>query len=908
MSFTRFWLETAAWLIAIVAAIAPINTRAEDARFVKAINLNGPPLIIDGHQWLGSKNSPDFTASGQHFENQQVPLRPATDPPRASMLRSSTWGRDAVLEFSNLPEGPHQIVLWLWEDNQSERCRFSLNGRTVLDNFSTGTAGSWHRLGPWPCRPNQGHIRLTADGGAANFSGIELWAGDGPIPPPDPSGGFNLHPSPEQLAFFENRIRPLLIGSCFNCHSASAKTLRGGLLLDSRAGILRGGDHGPVIIPGHPDQSPLIIAVRRQQPDFAMPPDHPLEPSEIADLASWITMGAPDPRTDDTVALTRERSAAALRAAADWWSLKPLTDPSPPAVRDSSWPRHDLDRFILARLEAANLSPATDADRRTLIRRASYTLTGLPPSPDDVAAFLADSSPDAFASVVDRLLASPQYGERWGRHWLDVVRYADTAGDNSDFPVPQAYRYRDWVIAAVNKDLPYPEFVRLQLAGDLVPVTKPAERAAAITATGYLAISRRFGSRVDDYPWHLTIEDTIDNLGRAFLGTSISCARCHDHKFDPISTQDYYALYGIFQSTRYPWPGIELEQKQRDFIPIVSGKIRDPLRDTAYAVTDAPEPRSANVQKKGNPDQPGESVPRRFLSVLGGHQLAPDNPTSGRLALADWIFQPSNPLPARVFVNRVWLHHFGTGIVPTPNDFGRQGQPPSHPDLLDWLAARFISDGWQLKPLHRRILLSRTWQQASTRSAAATETDPLNSLLSSFPRQRLDAESLRDTLLLLGRSLKPGSPGPHPFPPPKDWKFTQHNPFKAIYDSDHRTVYLMTPRIQKHPFLSVFDGPDAAASTGQRLTSTTPLQSLFLLNDPLVHRQAERLAASLTRDLPDNPSRITSLFSQLFTRPPTTDESREAAAFLEQARATGAEPWPALVRALLQTNEFIWLD
>ena len=938
---------------------------AAEARFVRAVNLNGPPLVIDGRQWQG-EDAADFTAKGQRFENQSVLLRPAVERSRAQMLRSSVWGGNVDLVLRGVPPGPHQVFVHVWEDNASERVRFEVNGRIVLEAFDTGGAGAWKRLGPWPATAVGDVVTIAARGGAANLSGVELWSGDGPVPAPAADAGFNAAPTPEQLAFFESRIRPLFATHCQECHSAGAKTLRGGLLLDSRAGVRRGGDSGPAVLPGDPDSSLLLAAVRRTSADLAMPPKRALAAHEIADLAEWVRMGAPDPRTDDTVALTRERNASALRERADWWSLKPLTEPVVPAVRDAAWPAGDLDRFVLARMESDGLAPASGAGRRVLLRRAAYDLTGLPPSPEELEAFERDPASDAFAKAVDRLLDSPRYGERWGRHWLDVVRYADTAGDNSDFPIPQMHRYRDWVIDAVNRDLPYPEFVRQQLAGDLMEGGSDDERRARIIATGYLANARRFGSRVDDYPWHLTIEDTIDNFGRAFLGLTINCARCHDHKFDPVTTQDYYALYGIFRSTRYPWPGIELEQKQRDLVPLFDGeegakrrtererKIRRldarikaaekavasapakakaarererdhvkaqrqelaaaALMDEAYAVADAGEGADAAVQRKGDPAQPGETVRRRFLTVLGGRELPPGASGSGRRQLADWLFAPDNPLPARVIVNRVWQHHFGRGLVATPNDFGRQGGRPSHPELLDWLALRFIEDGWSLKALHRRILLSRTWQQSGERSVAAVERDAAGELLAGFPRRRLDAEQLRDTLLLLGGSLQLDRPGPHPFPMPADWKFTQHNPFKEIYDTPHRAVYLMTPRIQRHPFLAVFDGADAAASTANRMVTTTPLQSLFLLNDPLVHREAERAAVRLCATVLDPDARLTRLHRELFGRVPRDEEVRECRQFLKQAAArlevneNAAGPWASLTRALLRTNEFSWID
>jgi hypothetical protein len=588
------------------------------------------------------------------------------------------------------------------------------------------------------------------------------------------------------------------------------------------------------------------------------------------------------------------------------------------------------------------------------------------------------SSPQAQRAIerlVDRLLASPRYGERWGRHWLDVVRYADTAGDNSDYPIPQMHRYRDWVIAAFNRDLPYDEFVRDQLAGDLRGGASDAERFERIVATGYLANSRRFGSRVDDYPQHLTIEDTIDNLGRSFLGITLSCARCHDHKFDPVTQRDYYGLYGIFHSTRYPWPGIELDKKPRDFVPLVSpeklaeaeavqrelekdrsrlnrevAKLKNALKDEkgdrkkeleaqlkeaeaayakvqkkslpfemAYAVAEANRIEDVRIQQKGDPAKPGDMVPRKFLTVMGGPELPPDIKSSGRAQLADWILAENTPLTARVMVNRIWQHHFGRGLVPTPNDFGKQGKPPTHPELLDYLAARFRDGGWSIKAMHRLILLSHTYRQSTARTADALERDPSNELLAGFPRRRLDAESIRDTLLALGGNLDLSPAGAHPFPPVHEWGYTQHKPFKDVYPSNHRSVYLMTQRIQRHPYLAIFDGADPSASTPARTTSTTPLQALWLLNDPFVHEQSKRVAERLLAQYADDPARIRHAYELLFARPADADEIKLAQGFLASVRdqprdgdttdaAKNAEAWQALTRALFRVNEFAYLE
>jgi hypothetical protein len=969
----RLRFPFAAWL-----ALAAVHLTAAEATFLRAINLNGPALTIDGRAWEAGAAAADFKATGKNFANQKIALKPTTDAARADMIRSSVWGNKVDLVLSNLSPGPYQVFLYVWEDNHDEQFDLLVNGAVVLPKFHSGSAGMWKRLGPWRAESIEGRLTVTARGpshGAANLSGLEVWAGDGPVPE-TAGASFARHPTPEQIAFFEAKIRPVLADNCYECHSATAKKLKGGLLLDSSAGVQEGGFTGAAIRPGDPEASLLIEALRHTNEDIAMPPKKKLPPHVIADFEAWVREGAPDPRATDTVAAVKAKETIDWAKAREWWSFRPPTSSPLPKVKSTRWPANDIDRFILARIEEARLTPAADADKRTLLRRATFDLTGLPPTPEEMAAFLADESPLAFARVVDRLLASPRYGERWGRHWLDVVRYADTAGDNSDYPIPQMHRYRDWVIAAFNRDLPYDQFVRDQLAGDLRGGDNVEEAHERLVATGYIANARRFGSRVDDYPQHLTIEDTIDNVGRSFLGLTVSCARCHDHKFDPIPTQDYYAIYGIFNSTRYPWPGIELDKKQRDFVPLVPAaqiseatatiksrqqeqtrldkevtKLRDENKDVsdpeakkalqakikeaertandfaktplpfelAYAVSEGTSFADVAVQQKGDPARPGEVVPRRFLTVLGGAALPTGAKASGRAQLADWILGPENPLPARVMVNRIWQQHFGRGLVSTPNDFGKQGRPPSHPALLDYLAVQFREAGWSVKAMHRLIMLSRTYRLASMRSADALARDPSNELLAGFPRRRLDAEAIRDSLLALGGNLDLAGGGAHPFPAQHEWKFTQHNPFKAVYESNRRSVYLMTQRIQRHPYLAIFDGADPSTSTPARPTSTTPLQALFLLNDPLVHEQASRVADRLVAGERADPARIARAYELLFGRPAAKEERVAAEAFLGQARTRlredgtavdqlDAEAWRAYVRVLFRLNEFVYLD
>ena len=777
----------------------------------------------------------------------------------------------------------------------------------------------------------------------------------------------------ERLDFFEKRIRPVLAERCYSCHSATAEKVKGNLLLDTREGLLKGGDGGPSVVPGDPSKGLLVRALRWTDDDLKMPPKKRLPSDIVADFETWIREGALDPRQSALSASPR-KPPPDLASARRSWPFLPVREPELPAT-PGDWALTPIDRFLLARLTEKGLSPAPDADRRTLIRRVTFDLTGLPPTPEEIDAFLADDRPGAFAAVVDRLLASPAYGERWGRHWLDVVRYADTAGDNSDFPIPQLYRYRNYVIDSFNQDKPYDQFIREQLAGDLLPHHGEQERRTHLIATGYLANAKRFGSRVDDYPWHLTIEDTIDNLGRTYLGLTINCTRCHDHKFDPITNEDYYALYGIFESTRYPWPGIELKQYQenlvalapagvveeaqkeraarhaaleaqakelegerrryelaaeqagdgeaeriRQLLPDLTRRIdaarkggqtmKEPLPyETAYAVVDLPRGANAKVQIKGDPARLGREVPRRFLDVLGGQSLASDSTGSGRAALAEWIADPGNPLTARVMVNRIWQNHFGKGIVQTPSDFGRQGRPPTHPELLDWLAKRFVEGGWSVKSMHRLILSSHAYRMSCRDDEAAALLDPNDDLLWKFRRHRLDAESIRDALLAVSGTLDRTVGGAHPFPPMPTWDYTQHKPFLAVYDHRERSVYLMTQRIRRHPFFGVFDGAETNMSTPFRIASTTPLQALFMLNDPLLHESARALAARLQKERPDDAARVERGFELALGRPASTDERATVLEYLTRSRAGlgETEAWESVARVLFRLNEFVYV-
>lgn len=791
-------------------------------------------------------------------------------------------------------------------------------------------------------------------------------------------------PTAEQVEFFENKVRPVLVKHCYECHSADAKKLKGELRLDTRAGVRTGGSSGPALVPGKPAESLLIKSVKHAAGVEAMPPKEKLSAEAIADLEAWVKMGAPDPRTGDSG--TRKID---IEKGRQFWSFKPVVRPDVPRTKFET--ANAIDAFVRSKLEANNLSPSPRADKRALIRRVTFDLIGLPPTPEEIDAFVKDDSPKAFEKVVDRLLASPHYGERWGRHWMDVIRYADTAGDNSDYPIPQNYLFRNWIIDAFNRDLPFNDFVRHQLAGDLLPAKDEADRRAKLIATGYIANTKRFGSYEDErYPWYLTYEDQIDNLGRAFLGVTMGCCRCHDHKFDPLTQADYYALYGFFSSTRYPRPGIELDKVQRDFVPLAARaevaefeKVRKAKQDeldarvkavteekraaekelaalekanddpeqktkigalnkrvdalkqkikaaqsesekfakqplpfeTAYAVaegTTAGKHRvgNARVQIKGDPERLGAEVPRRFPEVLGASNLPEGTEGSGRLHLANWLADAQNPLTARVFVNRVWHWHFGRGIVRTASNFGALGEPPTHPELLDWLASEFVSHNWSVKHLHKLIVLSHTYQQSSADNTEAMKRDNGNALWWRFDRRRLDAESVRDALLATSGALDRVPGGAHPFPEAKTWNFTQHHPFKAVYETNKRSVYLMTQRFARHPFLALFDGPDTNASTERRITSTTPLQALYLMNDPFVHAQAKALAAQLLEGADTPAGRVRRAYELLFARVPTADEVEAATAYVEKLRMklSAQAAWESLARALYMSNELVYLD
>jgi hypothetical protein len=887
-------------------------------------------------------------------------------------------------------------------------------------------------------------------------------------------------PTAEERDFFERRVRPVLADNCFSCHGA--KKQQAGLRLDSRAAMLKGGDSGPALKPGDTDASLLIQAVRHSGNVKKMPPKKKLGPEAVETLAAWVKMGAPWPV--DTTAI------ADADAWKRHWAFQPNKNPPPPAVKAESWPANAVDRFILARLEAKGLTPGAAADKRTLLRRVTFDLIGLPPTPEELAAFEADASPDAFAHVVDRLLASPHYGERWGRYWLDVARYADNKGyvffEEGEYP--WAYTYRDYVIRAFNEDLPYDQFIRQQLAADQLPL---GDDKRPLTALGFLTLGGHFMSNPHDI-----IDDRIDVVMRGLQGLTVTCARCHDHKFDPIPSRDYYSLYGVFASSVEPTvPPLftpppqteayhafekELQARERKLADFLNGKFTelvsgartrmaeyllaanklshqpdtedfmlladggdlnpkmlhrfrvylertrkkhhpvwapwhalaalpekefaaraaellvqkpdadkpinalvasvlagkppqtlaeaakryaelvnttenlaqegqalDAARQELWQVvhgSDAPanvamstfselellpdRPAQGRLQElrkaveqwrasgpgapprantlldaaklyephvflRGNPTNLGDAVPRQFVGVLAGAQRKPFSTGSGRRELAEAIAARDNPLTARVLVNRVWMHHFGNPLVATPGDFGMRSEAPTHPELLDWLATWFMDNGWLIKKLHRMLLASRTYQQASAERPETRKVDPENTLLWRMNRRRLDFEAMRDGLLAVSGRLDRRIGGP----PLRDIASPQ---------TTRRTVYGYIDRLNLPGLYRTFDFPSPDATSPRRDSTTVAPQALFLMNHPFVLESARRLLARPEVQEKETAARVERLYRLLFVRPPTAQEATLAREYLGDGATAAA--WERYVQALLLTNEFVFVD
>jgi mono/diheme cytochrome c family protein len=712
-----------------------------------------------------------------------------------------------------------------------------------------------------------------------------------------PALAADARPDAARGEFFEKHVRPLLVTNCFKCHGAEKQ--KGGLRLDSRAALLEGGDSGPAMIAGKPDDS-LLIRVVRYTGTTRMPPKGKLAAEQVNALTAWVKMGAPWP---ETVAAVRPPApTAGLNITAKeraFWSFQPVREPPLPAVKDSNWPKAPIDFFTLARLEAKGLRPVSPADRRTLIRRATFDLIGLPPTPAEIDAFLADTSPDAFARVVDRLLASPRYGERWTRHWLDVARYGEDQAHTFQARLyPDGFRYRDWVVRALNDDMPYDRFIQEQIAGDLLD---GPDRPGRLAALGFFALGPAYyGRAVAD-----ELDDRIDTLSRGFLGLTVACARCHDHKFDPIPTKDYYALAGVFASTNYreyiltPEGNIDDQARPEPPGKKNKGKVKQPRKPAIHSLEEG-KVVNLRVHLRGNPANLGEEAPRHFLSILTGDQPAPFTQGSGRLELARAIADRNNPLTARVLVNRLWLHHFGQGLVATPSNFGALGQRPTHPELLDYLAARFMARGWSIKALHRDIMLSATYQLGSRFDAHNAGADPDNRLLWRMNRRRLEVEPWRDALLAVAGNLdgKVGGPATS----------------LAAPGNRRRTLYGAVSRHNLDPLLRLFDFPDPNLTSDRRAVTIVPLQQLFVLNSDFMVRQARALADRVgAGPAVDEPTRIRRAFLLVYGRPPSEREVQLGTRFLSavstQPRGgTSLSGWTRYAQVLLSANEFTFID
>jgi cytochrome c553 len=683
--------------------------------------------------------------------------------------------------------------------------------------------------------------------------------------------------TPEGIEYFERHVRPLFAQNCLKCHGEKQQ---GGLRLDSRSTALAGGDSGPAIAAGNPQASLLMQAVHYKD-EIKMPPDGKLAPEAILAIETWIKMGAPWP--------AESASAAPAKAADAWkthWALQPVTKPALPVVVRGAWPRSPLDFFVLSKLEERGLAPSEPAARRILIRRATLDLTGLPPEAAEIDTFVADQSPGAFDRVVERLLASPHYGERWGRHWLDVARYADTKGYlfTQDRNYPNAYRYRDWVVRALNEDLPYDQFLIQQIAADRLA---PAADAPSLAAMGFLTVGRRFLGNPHDI-----IDDRLDVLTRGTMALTVTCARCHDHKYDPIPTKDYYSLYGVLASSVEPAQPADV-----------------------MTLADAERPVVPHVFVRGNPGNPGESVPRQFLGVLSGENRQPFGSGSGRLELARAIASRDNPLTARVIVNRIWLHYFENPLVRTPSDFGLRSEPPSHPELLDFLAASLVEHNWSLKDLHRLILKSATYQQASADRAECRKADSENRYLWRMNRKRLDFESLRDGLLAAAGQLDRSLGGPAVELTKTPW-------------SRRRTLYGLIDRQNLPSLFRTFDFASPDTHSPGRFTTTVPQQALYMMNSPFLAEMVRSLANQRELVGTSEPrERIDRVYRLGLGRPPATQEVDLGLAFLaeedardKRAPVTGspqpaAQPaaatlsaWERYVQVVLLSNEFMFID
>lgn len=741
----------------------------------------------------------------------------------------------------------------------------------------------------------------------------------------------------DEVIFFRTKIEPVLKSECYSCHSGEAKEVQGGLLLDSRAAVLRGGESGSAVVPGNVADSLLMQALRHEG-GLQMPPKKArLSDAILADFQRWIEQGAVDPRQGE-VPLA---DPVGLSAARSHWAFQPLQAATPPAVLEAGWPRSPVDAFILSRLEVAQLPHATPASRLELIRRITFDLTGLPPEVDEIDDFINDTSPDAYERVVDRLLGSWRYGEHWAQRWLDVVRFAETEGYEYDRAIPDAWRYRDYVIASLNSDKPFERFVTEQIAGDEIDPDNPE----CLTATIFHRLGpvrRNAGNPDIALSRNEVLTERTDILGAVFLGMTVGCARCHNHKLEPITQKDYYRLQAYLAATEernivLADPALQKEwetttkrlkdeiavlQKQArlltgpertrltDQIEVLEDQLPEPLATIPATFNDFQKRTPIHVLRRGVWENKGELVGPRPPSVLVSDELAELKPETAtpRTQLANWLGN-SNPLTLRVAVNRIWQHHFGTGIVKTANDFGVKGDRPSHPALLEWLTNAFRTSGGRWKPLHRLMVLSQTYQQSSrSPQSLAERIDPENRLLSHFNRRRLSAEELRDTMLAVSGRLNLKGGGPSVVIPvdkelvqllykPSQWQITSD-----VREHDRRSIYLIAKRNLRLPFMENLDAPTLQISCARRDASTHAPQALELLNGGLSNSLAQALTARLKAEAGDDPERIVDrAFRWSLGRPPSSRERQRSLEFLREA------PLSEFALAMFNLNEFLYV-
>jgi len=791
------------------------------------------------------------------------------------------------------------------------------------------------------------------------------------------------------VAFFESKIRPVLAKHCYECHSVEEGKSKGGLLLDTKTGIRTGGDTGAAVVPGDPAKSLLLTAIKRADPDLEMPPKKAkLSDAIIADVEAWIKSGAADPR--ESSGKGADRPPVDLEAGRKFWSYRRPAPPKLPVTKQPGWATRELDHFVLAKLEENQLAPAPDAGPAVLLRRLYFDLIGLPPTPKEVAAFLnkpqgSRETHKTYEQIVDDLLQSPRFGERWGRHWLDVARFAESNGREANLTFPHAWRYRDYVIDALNADVPFDRFVTEQIAGDLLPAKDDAERARLHIATGFLAMGAKGLGESNKAQFAADVADEqLDTATRAVMASSVACARCHDHKSDPFSMEDYYALAGVFKSTKTFFGNwidsennndgdlIRLPELPEQLIPnksLDAGRVKQLKADLAKMDREEQEEKEqaekaraegkelkvdyfmalqkaigrywtrggidgqlervdeqgqalplcmgvqdakihdSTLYERGEIAHPGKTVPRGFPRVIEVKGIqAPSAKQSGRLEFAHWLTSRENPFTPRVMANRVWRHLFGTGLVRTVDNFGFTGERPSHPELLDHLALKFMAGGWSVKELIREVVLSRSYRQASTYRADAFEKDPDNRLLWRANKRRLDAEVIRDSMLavsgLLDTSRRPGSLVAE-LDGPSVSLIGFNTKLPADLDGSHRrSVYLPALRDHLPDVLEHFDFATPTLVTGDRDVTNVPLQALYLMNGAFVQDQAAALAQRVMKEQPTEAKRIRRAFTLCFHRPPDAAERKLAETFFQSAPGDEAKLMAAYCHALLSSAEF----